>query len=119
MTEDDFQQQVTDLADLYGWDWVHHRPAQTSKGWRTPVSGTMGKGWPDLVLVRTRADHRRLLWVELKTAGGKVDPAQVAVLSVLRHLEGLWLAPTGDDSLQVQVCIWRPADVDDIVRTLA
>ena len=44
MTEREFQQQVTDLAELYGWAWAHFRPAQPTKGWRTPVSGPLGKG---------------------------------------------------------------------------
>src|SRR4051812_37499898 len=30
LSEKEFQRQVTDLAEIYGWSWAHFRPAQTS-----------------------------------------------------------------------------------------
>ena len=77
MTEADLQSAVMDAARILGWRRAHFRPAQTSKGWRTPVSGD-GKGFPDLVLVR-----ERVLFVELKGHGGRVSPEQHAWLEAL------------------------------------
>lgn len=71
MTEAEWQKQVTDLAELYGWVWAHFRPAKTSRGWRTPVAGPGGAGFPDLVMWRDR-----LILVELKRDGGRQTEAQ-------------------------------------------
>jgi hypothetical protein len=106
MTESDFQRQVTDLAELLGWSWAHFRPAQTARGWRTPVSGPLGKGWPDLTLVRIR--DRRLIFAELKRDGGKPNADQAAVLAVLGELAGS----------RVEVLVWRPADFEQIAEVL-
>jgi hypothetical protein len=103
MTEREWMAQVTDLAKLYGWEWAHFRPAMTSKGWRTPVSGTIGDGWPDLFLCRPR--DRSFLFVELKRAGAKTTERQDDVIDVLREC-GL------------TVLVWRPSDWPDVVETL-
>lgn len=104
LLEDEFAEQVTDLAARRGWAWVHFRPARTKKGWRTAVSGALGVGWPDYTLVR----GDRIIFAELKTKRGPVSDAQVAVLAVLR---GLVVA--GDP--RVQVHVWRPADLHGAV----
>lgn len=100
LTEADFRRQIVGkdgLAGMYGWLHVGFRPAQTEHGWRTPVTGELGKGWPDLVLIRPR--DRRLLFVELKTSHGLVSPDQAWV-----HEQ---LAAAG-----YPVNVWRPADLD-------
>lgn len=79
ITESDFMGQVTQMAELFGWRWVHFRPARTSYGWRTPVSGPLGKGWPDLTLVR----DDRMIFAELKRDGEKATPEQEEVLRLL------------------------------------
>lgn len=81
MTEAELLQQVTQLAELLGWQWVHFRPARTQHGWRTPVSGPLGKGWPDLVLVR----RDRLVWMELKVGRGKLTAEQDSVALILAN----------------------------------
>lgn len=101
MLEAEWQAQVVQLAELYGWGWAHFRPARTARGWRTPVSGPMGAGWPDLVLVRDR-----ILLVELKRIGGKPRPDQVAVLEAFR-------------AAGAEVYVWTPADFDEAARVLA
>lgn len=106
MTELDFQRQLVGpkgLATMLGWLHVHHRPAQTTRGWRTPVSGELGKGWPDLVLVRER--DRRLIFAELKSDTGRVTPDEERVLGILRRV-GL------------EVHVWRPRDLDAIAEVL-
>lgn len=120
LSERDFQRQVTDLAEILGWQWAHFRPAQTSRGWRTPVSGPLGAGWPDLILVRAR--DRRLIFAELKRDGAKPSPAQVAVLAVLDEL-GHCMCGRPDClkpkvGPQVEVHVWHPADFDVIAETL-
>lgn len=110
-SESDFQRQVTDLAEILGWTWVHFRPAQTSKGWRTPVSGPLGKGWPDLVLVREK--DRRLMFVELKRNGAPLSPEQHKVWCQLTNIIG-GHAPEPE----VTVWVWRPEDFELIQRVL-
>lgn len=101
-SEADLLGQVIELAEEYfGWRCVHFRPAKTKHGWRTPVQGSMGKGWPDVVMV----NGGRILAAELKAAKGQPTKEQVEVLALL--------AKAG-----VETHIWRPADFDDIVDTL-
>jgi hypothetical protein len=103
MTEADFMRQVTDLATIYGWAWAHFRPAQTVRGWRTPVSGPLGAGFPDLVLVNP--NRGALLFVELKRDGAQLRPEQRVVLDLLRSTPAL-------------VTVWHPADWPAIEATL-
>jgi hypothetical protein len=77
MTEKELQSAVMDTARRLGWLRAHFTPAETSKGWRTPVSGD-GKGFPDLVLVR-----ERVVFVELKGHGGRVSQEQKEWLEAL------------------------------------
>ena len=100
ITERDFQRQVTDLALLFGWSWVHFRPAQTAKGWRTPVEGPLGKGWPDLLLAR----GSRLIFVELKRDRMRPTEDQEYVLAVLGEA--------------TEAYVWHPADFDAIAVAL-
>jgi hypothetical protein len=100
ITEQQFQQQVLELARLLGWRSAHFRPAQTVRGWRTPVSGD-GAGFPDTLLVR----RDRLVAAELKSAKGKAAPEQLAWLEAL--------AAAG-----VECFLWRPDDFDQIAETL-
>lgn len=103
ISEVDFMTQVTDLAEILGWTWVHWRPARTVHGWRTPVSGPLGKGWPDLFLARVR--DQRVLLVECKRDGGRLTADQQIVEDLLRDC-GL------------TVCVWMPRDWDTIVEVL-
>jgi hypothetical protein len=106
--ERDFQQQVTDLAELLGWSWAHFRPAQTAHGWRTAVSGPLGKGFPDLVLAHPRKVC--VLFAELKAR----EKGQVAKLSVDQQCVHDVLRMAG-----ARVVIWTPADWDTIVNVLS
>lgn len=100
LSELDFRRQIvgpTGLATMLGWLHVSFRPAQTQHGWRTPVTGELGKGWPDLVLIHPVKG--RAMFRELKAADGSVSDAQTEVLLALK-----------DGGLDVG--IWRPADLD-------
>jgi hypothetical protein len=119
LTEKEFQKRVTDYAVWAGWKFVHFRPAQTSKGWRTPVEGPLGAGWPDLILIHEK--DRRLIFAEIKSDNGKVFPAQELVHAVLLKLAyaGVvvrsgkeWAVPS------IALHVWRPRDWPEIVATL-
>lgn len=109
LTEAAFQQQVTDLAEVRGWGWAHFRPARTANGWRTPVSGPLGAGWPDLVLVR----GERLIFAELKAARGRLSTRQRAVLEALGRV-----AAYRDPPPRVEVFVWHPSDFPEIQELL-
>ena len=100
MSEAELQRVVVELAEIRGWTVNHVRRTiggRHGKGW---VTGTTLKGWPDLVLIRPP----RIVFVELKSDKGRLEPEQDHVLGLLRlcHLE---------------VHVFRPSDWDDIVRT--
>ncbi len=70
MNENDFASQVEGYLNIFGWRWVHFRPARTAEGWRTALSGH--KGPPDYYAVR----NDRLIFIELKGTTGKLSPEQ-------------------------------------------
>lgn len=116
--EQAFQQQVIDLAHIYGWRVAHFRAAMTARGWRTPVEAD-GAGFPDLVLVRPP----EVIFAELKAARGTLTPAQrewIAALTLVE--EGIaHRTGSGDDpaSRIFEVNVWRPADFDTVHARLA
>jgi len=102
MTEAEFQAQVLQLARVYGWKIHHDRPAMSRDGrWATHVQGDAG--FPDLVLAHPR---HGTLYAELKTDKGKLSPAQVE-----------WVQTLTDAGAEVHV--WRPAQLDLIVKRLS
>lgn len=126
MTEAELQRLVTDLAELFGWSWVHFRPAQTNRGWRVPVEGPLGKGWPDLVLVHVV--RQRLIFAELKRQTGQVDADQAAVLAALQVMAGGWMRVVDRTitateerhdwtTSRIDVVVWRPSDLGDPIET--
>lgn len=92
MTEAELQQAVIECANVLGWQVAHFRPAQTSKGWRTPVSA-QGKGFPDLVMVN---EDGRTIFAELKSERGRLSPEQ--------HR---WIGLLG---VRGEAYVWKPAD---------
>lgn len=104
LTEAAFLRQVLELAALLGWHGAHFRAALTARGWRTPVQGSIGAGFVDVVLVS--AARRRVLFVELKSDTGRPSPDQVFV--------GELLVAAG-----AEYRLWRPRDWDAIVEDLS
>ncbi len=101
-SEADFSQWFDDLRRLMGWLAVHFRPLQNQRGhWQTPYTGD--GGFPDWVLVR----DGRLLFVELKSEKGKVEPEQIAWLAEINQCQG------------VGAHLWRPSDRSQIEKVLA
>jgi hypothetical protein len=101
VSEREFQSQILAFAKLTGWRVAHFRPAKTSKGWRTPVSGD-GAGFPDLCLVRPPI----VIFAELKSEGGKLRPEQRGWLEALGRCEG------------AEARVWWPSMWPEIEETL-
>ncbi len=112
MTEAQWQRQVLELAQLGRWRVAHFRPAQTAKGWRTPV-GADGAGFPDLVLTRPP----ELIFAELKAEKGRTTPAQEAWLEDLQVVADM-VAVVEVVAHHVRVFVWRPSDFDEVRRIL-
>ena len=98
--EEEFQQQVIDLAELRGWSHYHTHDSRRS-----------AEGFPDLVLARPSTLRGgfdgRVIFAEMKAQKGRPSVEQRAWLAVL--------ADTG----KVEVYVWRPSDFDQIVEILA
>lgn len=99
MSEDELQAAICELLDLFGWRWMHQRPARTSKGWRTAISGH--KGFPDIIAVR----GSRIVTIELKSEKGRPTPDQDAW--------GWALAKAGAESY-----VWHPSNLPSIAKIL-
>jgi hypothetical protein len=83
-----WQQQVIELALLYGWFIYHTYDSRRSQ-----------PGWPDLVLARPTTGE--LIFVELKTDVGRLSPAQRSWLRVL-------------EDCNQEVHVWRPRDFEAV-----
>jgi hypothetical protein len=104
-TENDLQDQLVStvkghegLAIILGWEVLHIRAGRQRPGrggWAVPIQGSLGKGWPDLIL----AKPPRLVAVELKRHPNKPTEDQLRVLSVL--------AACG-----VETFVWYPEDLE-------
>lgn len=92
LPEKDFTKLVIDYARSRGWRTAHFRPAMTSDGhWVTAVQGD-GAGFVDIVLVRPGAPGLpgTVLWVELKSDGGRLSADQRAWRDVLLAAGERW-----------------------------
>ena len=105
VNEKEFQERVIDLLHYSGYRVAHFLPAMNQRGqWRTPVSAD-GKGFPDLVAVRSSANGRReqrIIFSELKRNDGRLTKEQKG-----------W----GEDLLGAgaEYYVWRPRDWEEIV----
>jgi hypothetical protein len=77
VSEQDLQATLLEAARLFGWRVYHQRPAQTSRGWRTALTGD--RGFPDLIAARSG----RVFALELKSAGGRLREGQAEWLHAL------------------------------------
>lgn len=103
LSEAEFQAQLIVEAQALGYRVAHFRAARTgSGGWATPVAAD-GRGFPDLVLVNGR--RGRVVFAELKSETGTLEPAQLS-----------WITALEDAGAEVHV--WRPTDLDDALEVL-
>lgn len=102
-----FEIDVIQLAQVYGWRVHHQRPARRANGgWTSAVEGNAG--FPDLVLARGTRYGRpgRIILAELK-AGGRVEPDQRAWRDTLLQVPGL------------EVHVWHQGNLEEIAGVLA
>ena len=109
MTEIEFERKIVELAHMFDWMVASFRPAQTGKGWRTPVKYD-GKGYPDLTLMHPNG---QIIFAEIKAQKGRMSDDQKAWGQMI-HAAGRCKA-----SRAVQYHVWRPSDWDKIVRLLS
>lgn len=99
MTEAEFQNRVTAVAEELGWDWLHI--GRVGKHVPNGAKGTLGRGWPDLLLCR----GDRLFVCELKEQSAPPPSTdQKRVLSIL--------------GMAVPAYVWRPTDLALIMQVL-
>lgn len=87
VSEAAWQATVVEALRLFGWRFVHFRPAQDRRGrWSTPLQGDAG--FPDLIAVR----DGWMLALELKADKGRTSPDQRAWIADLFHVPGVLAA---------------------------
>jgi hypothetical protein len=86
LTEAEFQGMIVERARVRGWLVYHVYDSRRSSA-----------GFPDLVMVRAG----KLVLAEVKTAKGRLSPAQAAWFAALSAVE---------DQPRVTVAVWRPED---------
>jgi hypothetical protein len=81
-----FEATIIELMHILGWRVASFRPALTKHGWRTAVSAD-GKGYPDMT-----AFHpvHGILYAELKTGKGRLEPEQIAWRDWIVAAGGRW-----------------------------
>lgn len=95
MTEGQLQDAIVDTAHRLGWTAAHFFPSQVKPGVYVTAAKYDGKGFPDLVLVNPR--QHRVIYVECKQAGKKLEPEQIEWKTRLTN--------AGET-----VYVWRPDD---------
>ena len=105
ITEKDFASWLEDLLDLYGYKWVHFRPARVQRQGRDTyeTAYTGYKGFPDYVACHL--DKKRIIFIELKSTTGKVGDEQYDWLEALGKSGG-------------EVYLWKPEQRDQIEEIL-
>lgn len=76
-TEAQFQARLVTVAEEFGWEWMH--VGRVGRNVPNGAKGTLGRGWPDLYLVR----GSRSMFAELKLDGKPLKPEQVKVREIL------------------------------------
>ena len=100
ISEKVYQGQITDFAEMYGWEWRHFKDSRKAvkSGNKTFLVGDPeAKGWPDLVLIRAP----ELLIIEVKKELGKVTPEQEHWLGLL-------------DACGVETMVARPSTFEQV-----
>lgn len=102
VTHVEFQEQIVELAHLFGWRHLHvRRSIGRNKRW---VTATNIKGWPDLLLMHPDVGY---VAAELKIPPDKATDEQRELLAYLGSMPS------------TAARLWTPNDWDDIEATLA
>lgn len=88
LKEKPWQKQVEEALDFYGWWWFHVPPnVVVCPKCRWRIFRGIRKGWPDIVAIKPP----RILWIELKTERGQLEPEQTEVGMMLRACGQTWV----------------------------
>jgi hypothetical protein len=80
LSEAEWQKQVEQALDVFGWWWMHVPPnVLVCSRCRTRLYRGIRKGFPDLLAIKPP----HILWIECKTEHGHVEPEQVRVKAML------------------------------------
>lgn len=104
MKENEFQNNIIELAQLKGFTVAHFRTVRVQRKdgsvyYCTPVQ-SQAKGFPDLVLLK----EGRMIVAELKSDKGKTSPEQDKWLDLFCTVS--------------ETYVWRPKQWDNIVEVL-
>lgn len=103
MSETAWMQQLTELAVRLGWQWLHVRSSMYGeRHFLTATSGPLGRGWPDLLLIKPG----RMIAAELKRRGAHATDDQLRVLAAL-------------SAAGVEAYVWWPDDFDTVKEILS
>lgn len=108
MSEDEFQDWVTDIATARGWSWHHEQDSRKSKA-----------GFLDLFMWHPK--RAQLIFAELKREKDyRVSKAQQRTLDELGTIAVTLarLAQFTTYPKPVQVFLWRPSDMEQIWKVL-
>lgn len=94
----DWENTVAEYLTLRGWRWVHYRPAETLRGWRTALSGSPGLS--DFICCR-----ERVVFLEAKTDKDRIRPDQQEWISDLLRAGA-------------EVHVFRPVDREEMERIM-
>jgi hypothetical protein len=108
MNEAEFERQIVDLATIFGWRAVGHRPMRTKQGWATGWKYD-GTGWPDLTLIH---DTGKIIVAELKIPPNKLSAEQQSWKTTLETC-------ANNSHGHIEYHLWTPGHFNDILRQLS
>jgi hypothetical protein len=109
MARSEWEETIQDLLSKRGWIFHHQRPAWTSKGYRSTISGE--KGFPDFICFREEKsktqewDTIRQVVIEAKAGSDKPTTEQRMWLEFFREVGA-------------EVYVWYPKDREYMEKVL-
>ena len=101
ISETAFQNQVVDLAHLFGYSVAHFRTSRTGSGGHGTAVAYDATGYPDLTICGPNG----VIFAEVKAQKGHLTPAQEEWAGRLIAAGATWF-------------MWKPSDWDAIVTAL-
>lgn len=103
LSEQEWQKQVEEALRWYGWWWMHIPPnVVVCPGCHRKIYRGIARGFPDILAIKPPY----ILWIELKTERGALDPDQQRVHAMLQDC--------GQRVLRV-----RPRDRETVLNLIA
>jgi hypothetical protein len=88
LKEKPWQKQVEEALTVCGWWWMHVPPnVIVCPGCHRRIYRGIRKGFPDILAIKPPD----ILWIELKTETGQVEPEQTSVGEMLRACGQTWV----------------------------